>query len=96
MDAIKESVQRRRGGVMWAQIGLWVGTLVLSYLLAPEPEKPQDAVPHSRSDFNVPTITRGEPKGILFGSRWMESVVGWWGDFTVEPIYREVDSGSKK
>jgi hypothetical protein len=70
--------------------------MVIGSLLAPEPEKPQDAVPHSKSDFNVPTTKKGEPKGILFGSRWLETVVGWWGDFEVKPIYRQYDSGSKK
>jgi hypothetical protein len=82
---------------MWIQIGIWVGALVLSSLLAPEPEKPKDAVPRSKADFEVPIVEEGTIKPILFGSRWMDGPnVVWWGDFTVEPIYRQYDSGSKK
>jgi hypothetical protein len=80
----------------WWMVGVWIASLALSALLAPEPEKPADAVPATVKDFDIPTTAEGTSLRVLFGKAKVKGpVVAWWGDLKAIPIKQKIDSGKK-
>ena len=79
---------------MWNYLIVWVGTAVLSALLAPRP-KVQDAEPGQIGDKDIPMASQDAPIPVLFGTRVLSQPnVVWWGDVRVIPIRKS--SGGKK
>lgn len=77
--------------MFWAQLGLWVLTTALSYLLAPKPEKPK---PAALEDFDVPTVDQDRDMEVIFGTVWDDDPnIVWYGDLRAVPIKKK---GGKK
>ena len=64
---------------MWWYIAVFAFALVVSFSLAP---KPQRTPPAGLGDFNVPTAEIGREIPVLFGTREMKGPnIVWYGDF---------------
>lgn len=86
---------------MWWSIGLFVASMVLSYLLRPPsqtPEQRDPKKPAGKGDFEFPTVSPGREIPVVFGTRWVKGPnVVWYGDIKHEPIKEEQEiSGGKK
>jgi hypothetical protein len=61
-----------------------VALTVISYALAPKPQRPEAAV---LDDLNFPTAEEGRALGVVFGRAWLQAPnVIWAGDFNAKPI----------
>jgi hypothetical protein len=75
---------------MWWNIILYVGFTLLSYLLAPKPEKPK---PAGLDEIDAPVAEAGKTIPVLFGTRDLNGPnVVWYGHLRTTPI----KSGGKK
>lgn len=87
---------------MWWNVFLFVGSLVLSYLLRPKAQTPQKQEPEKPAglgDFDFPTVSPGRSIPVVFGTRWVKGPnVVWYGDLKVEEIVEEeeIEGGGKK
>jgi len=78
---------------MWGLLIKFIITSVLSYVLAPKPQK-QNATPAALKDFDIPTADDGRPIPVIFGTAVIRGPnVVWYGDLYADPIVKE---GGKK
>lgn len=56
---------------------------VLSYALAPKPERP---APAGLDDFNVPAASSSDPIPVVFGTRSISPNVVWYGDLGTRSV----------
>lgn len=76
--------------MVWWNIAMLVFSLVLSYLLRPDPSQ-KDAKYKAIEESDVPTADAGKEIPVLFGRRWLKSPnVVWYGDIRIEPIKEDV------
>lgn len=69
---------------MWVQAAYFVVSLVLTYALAPKPDKPK---PASLKDIEAPTAEVGREIPVLFGTRKISGPnVVWYGDLRVTAV----------
>jgi len=77
----------------------FVVSLALSaicYLLMPQTVKrPQSATPGTISDSDVPTCTEGNQIPVVFGERWIDPNVVWYGDFSTSIVWKWSSGGGK-
>jgi len=89
---------------MWWNIGFFVASLVISYMLRPPSQAPQiadreHAKPAGKGDFDFPTVSPGREIPVVFGTRWLKGPnVVWYGDLKTEPIKEvtKIESGDEK
>ena len=75
----------------WVQIGLFLLSLAITYLLMP---KPQTQPPPGLGEVNVPTAEEGRELPVLFGTKELRGPnVVWWGDVKTRP--HKVSQGKK-
>jgi len=76
---------------MWAQLALYVASLVISAVLTP---KPKIAKPQALTEVEAPVAEIGKPIAVLFGERQIKGInVVWFGDLRSVPIRKK---GGKK
>jgi uncharacterized membrane protein YkvA (DUF1232 family) len=77
---------------MFIQLIIAIIIALVSYLLAPKPPRPTDAVPQTPD--GIPTIDDTAVVGVLFGTRVLkQNNVVWYGDLKTTPI--KLSSGGK-
>ncbi len=83
---------------MWWQIGLWLVSTALSYVLRPKPSAMQGTAPKPAgiSEFSFPTASESRSIPVLFGTRWISGPnVVWYGDLKAAAIVETACSESK-
>lgn len=76
---------------MWAELALYVGSLILTAILTP---KPKITKPQALTEVDAPVAEIGKPIPVLFGERQIKGInVVWFGDLRAVPIRKK---GGKK
>jgi len=66
------------------QIGLWLLSALVVYLLRPKVDSPR---PATEDKFSVPKAQEGAEIGKVYGTVWLKDPqVVWYGDFTSSPV----------
>lgn len=65
------------------------------YLLQPNTNKNKNASPGTLNDMDVPTCTEGNQIPVVFGQRWIDPNVVWYGDFWAFAIRKSSGAGKK-
>lgn len=78
---------------MWVVIAILVASVILSILLAPNPEI-ENARPNKFGDFSFPRSNEGDPIPLVWGTvRQKSPLVIWYGDYRAFPITKTVKTG---
>jgi hypothetical protein len=75
-------------GYEWIAYVVAAIIIILAYLLMPKPRNNFDqAIPPSKSDVTVPTVSESKMIPIVFGTVWLnEPNVVWYGDIIITEI----------
>lgn len=77
---------------MWAQIILFVVSIIVQVVMAPKP--PSATPPAGLNEFDIPTAELGRAIPVLFGTRDIKGAnVVWYGDLGTSKIQK---GGGKK
>lgn len=79
------------------KVAFWIGLSLIGSLLTPKPraQSQQAPTPYTLKDFDIPSTEEGAPIGVLFGRRYMNGHIAWYGDLRTTPIIRSTCSGKK-